>query len=484
VAKKRTDGYLTVFLALSMTVILSLFFVLLEGARMNAIRMQIELAGDNAVNSVLGEYHRELARQYDLFFVDESYGTASPSETNVREHLLRYLEQNYSRSSLFSFGQVRTFTGLRTDTLEITGTRCAADNDAEALRQQVYAYMSADPLGNISAGLLAEVDRFNGLGLDSGEWQRKKAENEAEFENILSGSEETGDKQAGGMPIDQLLKGIRQIDDFFANLTLDRVVGLSAGISDAETDPDNLLSHRAIHTGTALEPANTHGYSRADSIVFDEYILEKCNTWKHKVKDGKLKYQAEYILCGQGADRQNLGRMVERILLVREAANAFYLFSDAAKSAEAGALATAVCTALFQPEAAECLKAAILFDWAWTESLKDAKTLMAGGRIPLVKDGSSWKTSMLSIFVPDFATSGETGGSGLNYRDYLRIFLYLENGSMKNMRLMDIMEADIRETDGNENFRMDWCMDAFGISSVTKSSFGYSYPLKREVSYN
>jgi hypothetical protein len=55
---------------------------------------------------------------------------------------------------------------------------------------------------------------------------------------------------------------------------------------------------------------------------------------------------------------------------------------------------------------------------------------------------------------------------------------------MKNMRLMDIMEADIRETDGNENFRMDWCMDAFGISSVTKSSFGYSYPLKREVSYN
>ncbi len=79
---------------------------------------------------------------------------------------------------------------------------------------------------------------------------------------------------------------------------------------------------------------------------------------------------------------------------------------------------------------------------------------------------------------------GDTAGSGLCYKYYLRRFLFLENCSQKNYRLMDVMEMDIRETECNENFGIDWCMDAFGISSVTSSSFGYSYPMKREISYN
>ena len=57
--KRYEDGYLTIFLALSITVLLSLILVLLEGARINAIRMKTETAGNIAVRSVLGEFHRE-----------------------------------------------------------------------------------------------------------------------------------------------------------------------------------------------------------------------------------------------------------------------------------------------------------------------------------------------------------------------------------------------------------------------------------------
>ena len=53
-------GYITVFLALSLTVILSLVFTLIEGARISAIRMKVECAADIGMNSVLAEYHREL----------------------------------------------------------------------------------------------------------------------------------------------------------------------------------------------------------------------------------------------------------------------------------------------------------------------------------------------------------------------------------------------------------------------------------------
>ena len=88
--EKEAAGYLTVYLAMSLTVILSLFFALIEGARMNAIRMQIELVSDAAMNSVLGEFHREMHKQYDMFFVDESYGTDSPSDQRVKEHLEKF----------------------------------------------------------------------------------------------------------------------------------------------------------------------------------------------------------------------------------------------------------------------------------------------------------------------------------------------------------------------------------------------------------
>ena len=73
--KPYEDGYLTIFLALSITVLLSLILVLLEGARINAIRMKTETAGNIAVRSVLGEFHRELLKQYDLYFIDTSYGS-------------------------------------------------------------------------------------------------------------------------------------------------------------------------------------------------------------------------------------------------------------------------------------------------------------------------------------------------------------------------------------------------------------------------
>ena len=67
-------GYITVFLTLSLTLILSLVFTVIEGARISAIRMKFECVADIGMNSVLAEYHRELLEQYELLFVDMSYG--------------------------------------------------------------------------------------------------------------------------------------------------------------------------------------------------------------------------------------------------------------------------------------------------------------------------------------------------------------------------------------------------------------------------
>ena len=78
-------GYITVFLSLSLTLILSLVFTVIEGARISAIRMKSECVADIGMNSVLAEYHRELLEQYDLLFVDTSYCGSHPDIANTRD---------------------------------------------------------------------------------------------------------------------------------------------------------------------------------------------------------------------------------------------------------------------------------------------------------------------------------------------------------------------------------------------------------------
>ena len=78
------------FLALSLTAMLSLILGMAEAARIRVIRARTECVTDTAVCSVLSEFSRELFEQYDLLFVDTGYGGAG-SEEHVRQRLEYYL---------------------------------------------------------------------------------------------------------------------------------------------------------------------------------------------------------------------------------------------------------------------------------------------------------------------------------------------------------------------------------------------------------
>ena len=180
--RKKTEkdlyagGYLTVFLALTITVLLSLILLLLEGARINAIRMKTETAGNIAVRSVLGEFHRELLRQYDLYFIDTSYGTGAGGTENVRQHLQSYMQKNLNSGSASAFGLNGDLTGTSLSDLTLDACRFAADDRARALREQVYAYMSADTAGGVLSQVLTDVDIWQGLLDDGSVWEEQRRE--------------------------------------------------------------------------------------------------------------------------------------------------------------------------------------------------------------------------------------------------------------------------------------------------------------------
>ena len=197
-----------------------------------------------------------------------------------------------------------------------------------------------------------------------------------------------------------------------------------------------------------------------------------------------MKYQTEYILTGAESDAKCLEKIAERLLLIREAANCSYLFTDQSRMGEAEFLAAIVSLVLLSPELKDAIKIALLFAWAYLESIHDLRTLFEGGRVPLMKSSGTWQTSLLGILTPETAVRGGGTQTGLLYTEYLQALLYLEGQSVKSLRTMDIMEMDIRKTDGNRNFCMDWCLDAFSMTAAVKSRFGYEFTLTKSEGYD
>ena len=120
------------------------------------------------------------------------------------------------------------------------------------------------------------------------------------------------------------------------------------------------------------------------------------------------------------------------------------------------ALVTAGWTA--NPAVGKVVEEGILVAWAFSESIKDVKTLLKGGKVPFLKGNAEW-TLDVGALSESFAKEEEskTSESGLSYGDYLRILLYLTGQEKLTYRAMNLTEQNIRRLPDRENFRMD-CM--------------------------
>ncbi len=470
---RYAQAYLTIYLALSMAVMLSLFLTLLEGARMNAIRMKIECTADISLNSVLAEFHRALYEQYNLFYVDTSYGTGSPSLGLTQQHLQKYIDKNYQSSQ-------KDLTSLEAETVEIINARYIQDLEGQSLRQQIYAYMTAHPGGEYVGDLLTKIDQFQGIKSSESAWQERRIQNEealAETEPPTVTDEDGNERE---VPIENPAE---EVCSFRQQSVLNQIFGM-AQLSEAALEGADRPSARGLSTGSGWEAENTHQYPEADALMFDQYVFEKCGNYLNPLEKSCLKYQIEYMIYGNPSDKENLSDMATALLALREAANLAYLFTDTGKEGEADAMAAVLSAVILLPELQPLIKTAILFAWGYLESVQDVKTLFAGGKVPLFKDASTWQTSLTGILAPGWSTHGQSGGSGLGYEEYLRIMLYLQDGKTKNARLLDLMESDIRQTQGNDRFRIDGCVDSLEARIETKSRFGYRYTIEHAVSYN
>lgn len=134
-------GQITVFLSLIFTIMVSFLLTVIEGARIQAIRFQTECIMDMAVNSVLAEYNRELFTQYDLLFIDTSYGRQQGHLRNTKEHIREYMNANLKPYDNDSYIQYEDLLKLTTEDVSILRAAAASDENGACVMSQILTYM-------------------------------------------------------------------------------------------------------------------------------------------------------------------------------------------------------------------------------------------------------------------------------------------------------------------------------------------------------
>lgn len=473
------NAQITVYLTLIFTLILSVFLSAFEAVRGSHLRIRMENAVQTAIHSAFGEYHRELFERYGLLFIDTSYMSATPDYRKVEERLEEYLEYNLKPEEEQTLLFARDWYGVEDYNVSLTNIRLATDNWGGVFRQQAVDYMQSYVGGDIIEevqNLLVIVEEYE---LDSGkfeEYHREAVKKEESWqENNLLGEE---------WNTSGILPSLDFAEEYLNVLQFPTGDSNFMGISTKAFIPWDHASHRWNIQGT--EALEEQSFDITQELFFGEYILCKFGNYTEVREESKLDYQVEYILFGQAQDSANLFQMQETLFLFRGTANLSMLLADKETQQIIDLISQLALLVEIPPEV---VKVIINVGWAAAESISDVQQLAKGEKVPLLKEPGDFTVGLGGLMEGikmDLSVGSGTGNIPsveLQYKDYLRIFLYLQPPVIKVYRCMDMIEADIRLTEGNENFRMDACADAVSMEVGITDGYGHFYSMERKYSY-
>lgn len=478
------NAYLTVYLALCITLLLSLCLTLIEGARRNGARLETEIAVEVSLQSVLAEYHRELFYQYNIFAVDSSYGTSLPGKANTERRLEYYLEKNLDAKDVFlGFLFYRDFFALSPENVSVTKVSVLTDGGGAVFRNCATDAIKDDVGLNLLDELQDWIRVIEVNGLEERDIEAEMSSLDAEIREYDGREFDIGEEEPyvlhvsnpAGYLEEQKRKGILK-------LVLEEDSDLSANVIQMEGLILDRMSRGQTNQGNIPVKELSEGEELLERFFFQEYLLRYMGHYGKENDEDALRYQMEYLVAGESSDVDNLRTVLKRICVIRETANALYLYSDQEKCGIAELAATLVCDLAMVPELAPVLEAAILLGWAYAESIYDIKVLLAGGKVPLIKDGETWHYG-LSGALSGGSEEQEDTGSGLSYEDYLRIFMMCTDRDVLTARAMNMVEADMRLTPGNEAFRLDGCYAGLEAYMEIKSGYGFDFQAARERFY-
>ena len=197
----------------------------------------------------------------------------------------------------------------------------------------------------------------------------------------------------------------------------------------------------------------------AEAMV-NEYIMRFCNCNRENRSRIKtfMQNEIEYILYGKFDEVDNYNAFINQFRTTRFLLNSAHIYADAEK--RNAVLATA--EGLTPGPQAIATAALISEIWAGLETSNDRKLLLDGKGVALIKTDEDWAVT-LQTAVDDFLNGTDSGNrtsyiepekeSKMDYKMYLRLFLYCADRETKLARLMDIIQLNVQGV-YDENFRI------------------------------
>ena len=472
----KKDGYITVYLSLTIAIMLSFIVTMIEGARVQTIRFQTECVMDIGLHSIFAEYNRELLKQYGLLGIDTSYGCEVASNERVKFHLLQYMNMNFIAPGQDRLPNYKDLTAIHADNAELSKITYLSDCSGKVLYYQIIQYMK-EQTG------ISYVERIfdEGEGNSYSQLENQWANNHGKIDSILKKLNMERNEEDEEISIDNPADQIKGMKGSFL---LDFAVADTGSILRNQISSSKYISKRNYEEGAGLWETQTVPFGIRNRMLFQQYLFDKCGYYRKTKEDAALGYQLEYLLYGKDNDIDNLNAFATQVLKARYVTNAAYLFGNSAKVNEAGTLAVAITAGIGNPALTEAVKMTILFAWCYAESIQDLRILFDGKRAAKIKTDGTWNIPLKELLM---FTSGldsyQEAKDGKTYEDYLFQFLFQKEEKIKCMRLMDIIEMDIQRKIGNQFFQMDNCIYQLEAEVNISSKYGYGYSITRDYSY-
>lgn len=458
----KKKGSITVFSVLCLMLVASFLFALLESARVHGLNTYVNMKTQLGLESVCAAYQPQLWEEYHLLYLDGAYGKAEFSMENVTEDLKQQINENLDTGLGHVYGM--DLFQISLTQAEPNHYQLATDGQGSVFLRHVSEYMK-DHLPQEMAAIIherymqgEEVEDTNGaknsvedadLAIREAKAEQEKGETETAAPEVLAETEEVVN------PLDIVLELKR-------NTILGMVVQDIAAVSTKKTDLSEGLQKREFRQENAVDAGESKWYER---ILVLEYADQYFSDFTQPEEEHAFTYELEYLLCGKEEDKANLEGAVNRLLLLREAANVTHILADRQKLNEALILANVLAGFTGNPAVIKVVQIGIVAAWAYMESIQDIRALLQGDKIALIKNKEQWTVNTDNL-LDSFQSSAKAKNctNGLTYQDYLKQLLFLMKTKDLAYRMMDVMEQNIRLTEGFGNFRMDYM-----ISDMTYS---------------
>jgi len=470
-------GSITPFCAISLVMVSSLLFAMLESARFCGLGRYATMKAEAAIESVCAEYQPFLWQQYGLLFLDGAYGTGQFSVGYAMEQLGNYMEaDDMSEDWLKNWFGVDLFRLQKGEVL-LEGYVLAADDGGNLFLNYVAQRMKEKMPWGVAEDLLEQYRKAGAIektydydGIETTILQAQNAVAQAKEEWVERREEEA--EEDIPMPdtsvIDNLLSFAGQLCN---GDTLHMIFGNISGISTDATQLDKDMCTREKEEGTMYLKTETDWYRKLLVLTYLETYFSNYRS----PKEGHLCYEMEYVLCGKGSETENLEGALERLLLVREAANVAHILADTEKMIQAEEVAGVISLlAGGNYGVVKAVQLGIVGVWAYAESILDVRALVQGEKIPLLKTASDWTLGLNEIFRAwDADVKAKVCGDGLNYTDYLKQLVFMTENQTLAYRMLEVMELGMHRQKKYENCRMDQMivMLRFKVSLISAPVF-------------